>query len=62
MPKFISGSYTVEDPLGLDCKQAKTVAQDIARQNAIDIKSVSGRNVVVVDDIGIELFKTSVKL
>jgi hypothetical protein len=38
------------------------VAQDIARQNAIDIKSVSGRNVVVVDDIGIELFKTSVKL
>jgi hypothetical protein len=40
----------------------KDGGQDIARQIAIDIKSVSGRNVVVVDDIGIELFKASVKL
>jgi ribulose kinase len=39
-----------------------TVAHDIARQIAIDVGSRSARHVVVVDDDGIELFKTPVEL
>ena len=43
MPKFhfeIVDGYKIEDPVGLECKneqQAQQVAEDIARQIAIDV-------------------------
>jgi hypothetical protein len=66
MPKFhfeIVDGYKIEDPVDLDCKneQAKKVAEDIARQIAIDVGSTAARNVVVVDDGGAEVYKAPVK-
>jgi hypothetical protein len=52
-------------PVGLDCEtkeRAMTVAHDIARRIAIDVGSRSARHVVIVDDDGIELFKSPVEL
>jgi hypothetical protein len=67
MPTFhfeIIDGYKIEDPVGLDCKseaQARTVAENIARQIAIDVGTVPARNIVVVDDDGAEVYKTAVK-
>ena len=67
MPKYhfeIVDGFRLEDSVGLDCTshaQAKTVAQDIARQIAVDIVSESDRKVVVIDDNGDEVYKTKIK-
>jgi hypothetical protein len=67
MPKYhfeIVDGYRLEDPVGLDCRdevQARTVAEDIARQIAIDIESEQSRNVVVLDGDGEEVYKTPIK-
>jgi hypothetical protein len=67
MPKFhfeIVDGYKIEDPVGMDCKnqeQAKKVAEDIARQIAIDVGSTAARNVVVVDEGGTEVYIAPVK-
>jgi hypothetical protein len=67
MPKYhfeIVDGYRLEDPVGLDCTdevQARTVAEDIARQIAIDIESKQSRNVVVLDGDGEEVYKTPIK-
>ena len=56
MPKLhfeIVDGYKIEDPVGLECKneeQAKSVAQDIARQIAIDLVGTRSRTIVVIDD------------
>jgi len=63
MPKFhfeIVDGYKIEDPVGLECKseeQAKSVAQDIARQIAIDLDGTQSRTIVVIDDDGREILK-----
>ena len=63
MPKFhfeIVDGYKIEDPVGLECKneeQAKSVAQDIARQIAIDLVGTQSRTIVVIDDDGREILK-----
>jgi hypothetical protein len=68
MPKYhfeIVDGYRLEDPVGLDCRdevQARTVAEDIARQIAIDIESKQSRNVVVLDGDGAEVYKTPIKI
>jgi len=69
MPKYhfeIVDVFRLEDPVGVDCTndvQAKTVAQDIAKQIAIDVvsDSDSDRNVVVINDNGDEIYKTPIK-
>ena len=70
MPKYhfeIDDGFRLEDPVGVDCAgeaQAKTVAQDIARQIAVDIvdqsdfSDESELKVIVVDDKGKEVYKT----
>ncbi|MDB5655847.1 MAG: hypothetical protein JWQ94_3460 [Tardiphaga sp.] len=66
MPKYhfeIVDGYRLEDPVGVECSsedQARTVANDIAKQIAQDIESQSPRNVVVVDDHGEEVYKTPI--
>jgi hypothetical protein len=66
MPKFhfeIVDGYNIEDPVGIDLKskdQAKALANDIARQIAIDVGGTAARNVVVVDDEGEEVYKASI--
>ena len=63
MPKFhfeIVDGYKIEDPVGLECKneeQAKSVAQDIARQIAIDLVGARSRTIIVIDDDGREILK-----
>ncbi len=67
MPKFhfeIVDGYTIEDPHGTDLPteaQAKTLANEIARQIAIDIEDASVTDVVVKTDQGEEIYKTSVR-
>ena len=67
MPTFhfeIVDGYKLKDPVGLECKneeQAKSVAQNIARQIAIDVTGGPSRNIVVVDDDGREILKIPVK-
>lgn len=66
MPKYhfeIVDGFRLEDPVGIDCPgddEAKTVANDIARQIAIDVASHNARNVVVVDDDGAEVYQTPI--
>jgi hypothetical protein len=66
MPRFhfeIINGYRIPDPVGLDCEsedQAKKVADDIARQIAIEVSSAAGRHVVVVDDDGKEIYRARV--
>ncbi|MDB5616022.1 hypothetical protein [Tardiphaga sp.] len=60
----IVDGYRLEDPVGFELPsedQARAVAQEIAKQIAIDISSESTRNVVVVDEDGKEVFKTPIK-
>jgi hypothetical protein len=68
MPIFhfdIADSVRLEDPVGLDCKNAldaRKTADLIARQIAIDLDCDSeDRAVVVVDEAGAEIYKTRVK-
>jgi hypothetical protein len=67
MPKYhfeIVDGFRLEDPVGVDCvndAEAKSVAQDIARQIAVDIVSAGDRNVVVVDANGAEVYQTAIR-
>ena len=55
MPRFhfeIVDGYTIEDPVGLDCKSeadALTVAHAIARQIEIDVKDCGARKISCQD-------------
>lgn len=66
MPQFhfeIVDGYKIEDPVGMDLKskdQAKTLANDIARQIAIDVGAAAARNVVGIDDEGDEVYKAPI--
>ena len=60
MPRFhfeIVDGIKIKDPVGMDCSEAeaKQVAQNIARQIAIDVGEYSARKVVVTDDEGAKL-------
>jgi hypothetical protein len=60
MPKFhfeIVNGVTIEDPVGMECSesQARQVAEDIARQIAIDVGTGTERNVRVLDEDGSEI-------
>ena len=60
----IVDGYTIEDPVGLDCKteeQAIEVAQNIARQIEKDVKNSGARKVSVKTDDGTEIYKVPVK-
>jgi hypothetical protein len=67
MPRFhfeIVNGVRIEDPVGLFCKsedQAKQVAQDIARQIAIDVQNSGMRKIVVKAEDGQTIFETPVK-
>lgn len=67
MPKYhfeIVDGFRLEDPVGVDCTndaEAKNVAQDIARQIAIDIVRAGDRNVVVVDTNGDEVYRAEIR-
>jgi hypothetical protein len=67
MPKYhfeIVDDYRLEDPVGQelpDADQARTVANDIAKQIATDVISESTRNVVVIDDDGTEVYQTPIR-
>ena len=68
MPIFhfdISDGVRLEDPVGMDCSDcndAKKTADLIARQIAIDIPADQvDRCVVVVDEAGSEIYKTTIK-
>jgi hypothetical protein len=66
MPKFhfeIVDGYKIEDPVGMDLKgkdQAKTLANAIAKQIAVDVGGAVARNVVVINDEGEEVYKTPI--
>jgi hypothetical protein len=61
----IADGVRLEDPIGLDCKserEAKSAADLIARQIAIDLDGDGKeRAVVVVDETGSEIYKVAVK-
>jgi hypothetical protein len=68
MPIFhfdIADGVRLEDPVGLDCRSendAKRTAELIARQIAADLDdSREDRCVVVLDDVGAEIYKVPVK-
>ena len=67
MPKFhfeIIDGIKLEDPVGMELKsedQAKQLAENIARQIAIDVKDSEARNVVVKTEDGSEIHKVPVK-
>ena len=67
MPKYhfeIVDGYTIEDPVGLDCKsedQALEIARSIARQIEIDVKNSGARKVSVKTDEGQEVHKVPIK-
>jgi hypothetical protein len=66
MPRYhfeIVDGIRIEDPVGIDLKteaQAMELAENIARQIAIDVGPTSARKVVVVDDGGQELHKVPI--
>lgn len=67
MPKFhfeIVDGYTIEDPVGLECKseaQAIEVAEKIARQIEIDVKETTARKVSVKTDAGLEVHNVPIR-
>jgi hypothetical protein len=68
MPIFhfdIADGVRLEDPVGLDCRNendAKRTAELIARQIAIDLDDGrEDRCVLVLDDVGAEIYKVPVK-
>jgi hypothetical protein len=65
MPKFqfeIIDGVKIEDPVGMDCIEARArqVAEDIARQIAIEVAATTARNVRVLDGDGAEIHKIRV--
>jgi hypothetical protein len=67
MPKFhfeIVDGYTIEDPRGMDLsteQQAKKIAEEMAKQIAIDVEDRSLTDVVVKDATGEVVHKTPIK-
>jgi hypothetical protein len=67
MPTYhfeIVDGVKLADPVGVGCKndhQARIVANQIAKQIAIDVETEGKRNVVVVDERGDEIYTTPVK-
>jgi hypothetical protein len=66
MPRFhfeIVDGYKIEDPVGMDCTeaQAREVAENIAKQIAIDVKDGDARHIVVKAENGSEIHKVPVK-
>jgi hypothetical protein len=67
MPTYhfnIVDGVKLADPVGVDCKNdhhAKIVADQIAKQIAIDVETEGDRNVVVVDEQGEKIYTTPVK-
>jgi hypothetical protein len=67
MPTYhfeIVDGVKLADPVGVDCKNdhhARIVANQIAKQIAIDVEIDGERNVVVVDERGDEIYTTPVK-
>lgn len=67
MPRFhfeIVDGYTIEDPVGLDCKSEKhaiEVAHAIAHQIEVDVRDSGSRKVLVKTDDGLEIHKVPVK-
>jgi hypothetical protein len=60
MSKFhfeIIDGLKIEDPVGMDCTeaQARQVAEDIARQIAIEVGTGTTRNVRVLNEDGAEI-------
>jgi hypothetical protein len=68
MPKFhfeIVDGYTIEDPRGMEVpteQQAKKIADEMAKQIAIDAEDRSLTDVVVKDAAGDVVHKTPIKL
>jgi hypothetical protein len=66
MPRYhfeIVDGIRIEDPVGIDLKteaQAMELAENIARQIAIDVGPTSARKVVIVDDGGQEVHKVPI--
>jgi hypothetical protein len=66
MPRFhfeIIDGYKIEDPVGMDLKgkdRAKTLANAIAKQIAVDVGGAAARDVVVINDEGEEVYKTPI--
>ena len=59
----IDDGIRLEDPVGFECpteSQAKSIANDIARQIAEDIDSTRDRRVVVLDDHGREVYSAKI--
>jgi hypothetical protein len=67
MPTYhfdIVDGVKLADPVGVDCKNdhhAKIVADQIAKQIALDVETEGDRNVVVVDEQGEKIYTTPVK-
>lgn len=66
MPRFhfdIVDGVEIRDPVGMDCSedQAKQVAQNIARQIAIEVGTHHTRKVVVVDEDGAKVHEEAVQ-
>ena len=62
----IADGVRLEDPVGLECKsetEARRTADLIARQIAVDLdRDREDRAVVVVDESGLEIYTSPVKL
>jgi Domain of unknown function (DUF6894) len=62
----IADGVRLEDPVGLECKsetEARRTADLIARQIAVDLdRDGEDRAVVVVDESGLEIYTSPVKL
>jgi NMD protein affecting ribosome stability and mRNA decay len=60
----IVDGYTLEDPFGIELtteKQAREVAEQIARKIAIDVDDASLTDVVVKTEDGKEVYKTPIR-
>ena len=60
----IVDGFKIEDPVGFECTsehQARQLADDIARQIAIDVGTTAARKVVVIDDDGTEIYRSAVQ-
>jgi hypothetical protein len=66
MPRFhfdIIDGIKIKDPIGMDCSedQARQVAQNIARQIAVDVGTQPARRVVVLDEEGATIHEEPVQ-
>lgn len=68
MPKFhfeIRNGHTIEDPQGFELatkEEAEKLAEDIARQIAIDVGDTTSRKVIVSTDKGEKLYEVPIKV